>query len=104
MRLLRAPVLLILAALSACSLFGSHTQDTDRTSAVLFSPNGEPLSGGPLGHPPCAEAIGRWFDRVDTNHDGAISLEEYLADACRQFAAMDLDHEGVVTPAELSQY
>jgi hypothetical protein len=104
MRPHRAPVLLVLAALSACSLFGSHTQDTDLTAAVLFSPNGEPLSGGPLGHPPCAEAMGRWFDRVDASHDGAISLEEYLGDARRQFTAMDLDHDGVVTPAELSQY
>jgi len=49
-------------------------------------------------------AIGRWFDRVDSHHDGYITLSEYLIDAKRQFQAMDLDRSGVLTPSELARY
>jgi hypothetical protein len=70
----------------------------------IYSPNGEPLSGGPLGPSTCEDAMARWFDRVDANHDGAISWDEFVADARRQFAVMDLDKDGVIVPAELAQY
>ena len=70
----------------------------------IFSPNGEPLSGGPLGDPSCADAMRTWLARVDTNHVGAIDLNEFLADARRQFAAMDLEKSGVLTPPVLAQY
>jgi len=95
-----ALLLLLLPVASGC--FGQGGPPPQR--GTLYSPNGEPLSGGRLGHPSCADALGRWFDRVDANHDGAIDLREFLADAARQFAAMDLDKDGVITPAELSQY
>ena len=62
--------------------------------SVIFSPNGEPLSGGTLGHPSCVEAIAGWFDRVDTNHDGIIDRNELLADARIQFLRMDRDGDG----------
>jgi len=71
---------------------------------LLFSPNGEPITGGPLGQRPCAEAMGDWFDRLDSQHRDAISREAFLADARAQFAKMDLDHDGWITPAELSIY
>ncbi len=76
----------------------------DHGRLVIYSPTGEPLSGGTLGHPACAEAIGKWFDRVDIDHDGSIERREYLDDARRQFAAMDLDKAGILTPSELAQY
>lgn len=76
----------------------------DHGRLVIYSPTGEPLSGGPLGRPACADAIGKWFDRVDSNHDGVIDRSEYLAAARRQFAAMDLDRAGLLTPSELAQY
>jgi len=62
------------------------------------------LSGGILGRPDCDEALAKWFDRVDTNHDGVIDRAEFLADAGAQFARMDLDHDGYVTADELTQY
>lgn len=95
--------LFLAASLAGCSLFG-HRDKEAKLPSVLFSPNGEPLTGGPLGQPSCHEAMSRWFDRVDTNHDGAIDLKEYRADARRQFGVMDLDHSGVITPDELSRY
>jgi len=98
----RAALLLLLLLPLASGCFWRDKAPSQR--GTLYSPNGEPLSGGRLGHPACEDALGRWFDRVDTNHDGAIDRAEYLADAARQFAAMDLDKDGVITPAELAQY
>jgi hypothetical protein len=71
---------------------------------MLYSLNGEPLRGGALGMPTCEAARGAWFDRVDADHDGTISRDEFMADARAQFALMDLNHDGVITPAELSTF
>jgi EF hand len=70
----------------------------------LYSPTGEPLNGGPLGQPSCTDALSAWYERVDTNHDGMVDRDEFLADGRRQFAVMDLDQDGVITPAELAMY
>jgi hypothetical protein len=76
----------------------------DHGRLVIYSPTGEPLSGGALGRPACADAIGKWFDRIDANHDGLIDRSEYLEAARRQFKAMDLDKAGLLTPSELAEY
>jgi len=86
--------------LSAC---GSVLGGSDRDLPV-DSPNGEPLSGGSLGKLSCDLALSQWFDRVDTNRDGALDGVEFDADAARQFAAMDSDKDGYLTPPELSAY
>ncbi|HUB94266.1 MAG TPA: EF-hand domain-containing protein, partial [Stellaceae bacterium] len=89
-------------AIGACHPFG------DRRPVVrqgpIFSPNGEPLSGGPLGDPSCKDAMQKWLARVDANHDGTIEVSEFMADARRQFSAMDLDKSGVLTPDILARY
>lgn len=43
------------------------------------------------------------FDKVDTNHDGVITLDEWTAIGRRQrgFDMIDADHDGKVTPDEL---
>lgn len=86
-------------ALVACS----STED-EKPVRRLFSPNGEPLNGGPLGLPSCEEAYTKWFGRLDSGHRGFIAETVFLDDARRQFAAMDLNHDKVVTPAELAAY
>lgn len=101
----RISAALILLALGGCGTFDRMMNPPPPMApARLFSPNGEPLSGGPLGHPACRDAMSRWFDRVDTNHDGFIDRAEFRADAERQFKAMDLDHDGEITPDELARY
>ena len=114
------PVFLFLCpllALAACSantpldgvrlpsLSGAQARSVGRVApAQVVSPNGEPLSGGPLGAPDCDEQMDRWFDRVDANQDGRIDRAEFLADARAQFARMDLDHDGFITADELTAY
>jgi hypothetical protein len=96
--------LALLPALSACSSHHDRAQPSTGNTGPLYSPNGEPLSGGSLGHPSCQEALGGWFDRVDAEKAGTIDLAAFLADASRQFAAMDIDHNGQITPDELARY
>lgn len=95
-------IALTLVALGACSYFDKPPREAK--PGPIYSPNGEPLSGGPLGEPKCEDAMRRWFAAVDTNHDGAIDAAEFLADARRQFAAMDIERTGILTPAVLAQY
>ncbi|WP_158303936.1 EF-hand domain-containing protein [Paramagnetospirillum magneticum] len=72
--------------------------------ALLYSPNGEPLTGGPLGLPSCKLATEVWFERADTNHDGRLDREEFMADARAQFLRMDLDGQGYLTSDVLERY
>ena len=91
----------MLALILVSCVFHHHT---DQKDLLIYSPNGEALTGGPLGHPACAVAVARWLDQIDVHHDGYITLDEYLADANRQFRVMDLDRTGVLTPEELARY
>ncbi|MDR3441130.1 hypothetical protein [Telmatospirillum sp.] len=97
-----------MAALSVATvLFGCQgTPPPSRggIQPILFSPNAEPLTGGPLGHAKCEDALSAWFLRIDGNHDGIIDRDEFLADAGRQFERMDIHRAGYVTAADLSEY
>ncbi|HXP98405.1 MAG TPA: hypothetical protein VN809_16955 [Telmatospirillum sp.] len=97
---------LCLAAVTLGGCFGGRSGPPERAPAVRiqFSPNAEPLSGGPLGQPKCEDALSGWFDRVDANHDGTIDRDEFLADARLQFNRMDRHHAGYVTAADLSEF
>ena len=100
----RLAAALVLVAVLPAACGGGQAGPIRSPYEVRFSPNGEPMNGGPRGYPPCDEALGRWFANADLNHDGRLRRDEYLADARRQFAIMDLDRNGEVTPAELGQY
>lgn len=102
-RLSRILLMAAIAGLAACG-GGRYPPPPTRGNGILFSPNGEPLSGGPLGRPKCQQAIADWFSRTDRNHDGVIDLDEFLADNQEQFARMDVHHAGYVTAADLSEF
>jgi hypothetical protein len=97
-------VTLFSALLLACGGADKETLAAKAAARLIYSPNGEPLTGGPLGHPSCEEVLARWFDRLDVDRRGTIDRDQYLADARRQFTAMDLDKQGAITADELSRY
>lgn len=67
---------------------------------LFISPAGEPFRAPP-GVPYPVQA---WFDAADTNHDGALSRDEFVADSLRFFAVVDADHNGVIDGFEVSNY
>ena len=97
--------LALVLALSACAR-NSHDKDQTNLPArsTVYSPNGEPLTGGPLGRHLCVEALDSWFDRLDVGHTGRISHDQFIADTLVQFDRMNLDHDGFITSEELSRY
>lgn len=100
-RLAAAFAVLSGVALSGCA---SGPPPLPPAATMILSPNGEPLTGGPLGQAPCDAALGAWMERTDTNHDGLLSADELLADARAQFDRMDQDGDGFVTVSELQAY
>ncbi len=98
---------LLTAILSGCAWFGDEEGKTDPNLppvTMLYSPNGEPLNGGPLGRPTCREALTRWFDRLASAPDHTITSAAFLADARTQFQRMDIDHNGYLVPEELERF
>ena len=92
-------VLLVALTLPLCGCWGGH----EPPKPAIFSPNGEPLVG-PGWPADCDDALGLWFDRVDSNHDMLVSRDEYEADALRQYAVMDMRHDHKVSASELAAY
>lgn len=50
-----------------------------------------------------AKKVDRMYEEVDTNQDGELDLNEYLANAEARFNKMDLDGNGRVTKEEGQQ-
>lgn len=67
---------------------------------LFISPAGEPFRAPP-GAPYPVKA---WFDGADADHDGALSRDEFVADALRFFAVVDVDKNGVIDGFEVSNY
>lgn len=69
----------------------------DRPRGRLFiSPMGEPFRG--------ADPIRQWFDGADTDKDGALSAEEFVADAMRFFAVLDRSKDNEIDPDDIAFY
>jgi len=67
---------------------------------LFISPMGEPFRGTPGG--PAPQDV--WFDGADTNHDGALSEDEMIADAARFFAVLDVRKDGEIDPDDVERY
>ena len=68
--------------------------------SVFLSPMGQPFRS----EDPAHDSVGDWFAAVDANHDGALSVAEFQADASRFFATLDSNHDGEIDPDELTRY
>jgi hypothetical protein len=63
---------------------------------LFISPCGEPFRG--------PDGLGAWFARADTDHDGALTLAEFRADAMTFFKVLDLDKDGFIDSHENQVY
>jgi len=52
----------------------------------------------------CSHHKGKMFEKMDTNADGVISLEEHSAKAERRFKKMDTNSDGKVTKEEAKNH
>jgi len=67
---------------------------------LFISPAGEPYRAPPGAPYPEAD----WFARSDADHDGALDLDEFTADALSFFDRLDVNHDRVVDGFENSDY
>ncbi|ACL94703.2 EF-hand domain protein [Caulobacter vibrioides] len=67
---------------------------------LFISPAGEPFRAPPNAPYP----VEIWFGGADANHDGALTRDEFVADALRFFATLDTDRSGVIDAFEVSAY
>lgn len=75
--------------------------DGPPTPRMLFvSPAGEPFRAEP-GAPYPSVA---WFAGADRDHDGALSPDEFRADADRFFRVLDADGDGRIDGLEVTRY
>jgi len=68
--------------------------------APFISPMGEPFRGRATSEAP----IARWFGQADRNRDGVLTADEMLLDADRFFNRLDSNHDGRIDPEELKTY
>lgn len=63
---------------------------------LFISPMGEPFRG--------PDGFGTWLAGADADHDGAVTLAEFRADAERFFRVLDTDGNGFIDGFEMQAY
>jgi Ca2+-binding EF-hand superfamily protein len=85
---------------------GRPGQDVDHTLSsgtglnIFFSPSGQPFRGQPDEPYPVAA----WVAQADTDKDGKISYDEFMADGKQFFQKLDVNHDGYVSSPENTNY
>jgi hypothetical protein len=73
---------------------------TGHVWAPFISPFGEPFRP----RKPDQDTMADWFHQADRNGDGILTPAEMQADADRFFEHLDTDHNGFIEPEEMVQY
>lgn len=63
---------------------------------LFVSPSGEPFRG--------RDGLEVWFAQADADHDGALTPEEFQADAARFFKVLDKNRDGAIDGFEAQAY
>lgn len=101
-RTLRSLALVPLVALACSALapLSAAAQSSPGFKQIFISPSGEPFRAKADEPFP----VSQWFKGADTDHDGALSLAEFKADAARFFKDLDKDGDGMITGPENQFY
>jgi hypothetical protein len=92
----RVSLCALVAALALAGVAAAQPRDAATPLSTLFiSPMGEPFRAQGDQTP-----VQRWFAETDTDHDGRVSLAEFIANADAFFAKVDSNGDGVVTSTE----
>jgi len=81
----------LLVALSVVAATAVHAQTQPNPTPVLKPPGATP--------PPAKPSA---FDEIDTNHDGFISRDEFLAAQKKRFDEFDTNHDGKIDAKEVA--
>ena len=95
-----ASALLLILAAAAPAAAEKPIFVTAYAGRPFISPMGEPFRAKNS----VDDALARWFNQADRNHDGMLTPDEMQADASRFFAKLDTDENGAIDPEELVQY
>lgn len=71
-------------------------RDARPRGRLFISPMGEPFRG--------PDPVRQWFDGADANRDGALSADEFVADAARFFTMLDRGKDGEIDPDDIEFY
>lgn len=74
--------------------------DDDAPPNVFISPCGEPFRAAP----DAPYAVALWFKQADANADGRVDHGEFIADAERFFAKLDLHKDGALGAYDIAVY
>lgn len=91
---------LILIAAAAAGQAPAAAPAAQHLGRAFMSPMGEPFFGRTAGE----DGLIVWFEQADSNHDGALTVDEMTADAERFYSALDTNHDGEIDPDEISHY
>ena len=94
------PILVLALLAAAESPSKQPITVTGHAWAPFISPMGEPFRHRTR----TDDTLSLWFDRADTNRDGAITPDEMRADAERFFASLDANGDKEIDPEELVKY
>lgn len=103
--MIRTPLPAALAALAAMAATSAVAAPRlppcpPKAAQLFIAPMGEPFRAAAG----AADPMLAWIAGADSNRDGAVVREEFLADAARFFDRLDLDRDGELIPAEVSAY
>ena len=90
----------ILPILAAAAPSAGPVVVTGYAWAPFISPMGEAFRP----HAATDDTLADWFRQADRNHDGVLTADEMQADANRFFDTLDTDHNGEIEPEELVRY
>jgi hypothetical protein len=90
--------------LARCTARGTFTHNLCRLALRLgFLVLGTAIAEPAMAQDTTREKLAAAFEEADSNGDGFINVDEYVAYMVRAFAGLDIDRDGYLAPADVSK-